>query len=712
MAVPKEEKYFKYVVKEDTTVDELLNSKDSIFSGFSSKREFFDTELWLLNNLDRINGNYNDQEREDNRSNYLNYNLSLVKAGTELVVQKAKVPVTLVALRGKNLFLEQSNYPGFWSKTFLDINNDPSNLRSLESKDKSGQVSLIQKSYNVSLWVYIRSLDTVLDLTKFIHTVNTSNTLGGVGTFSFSLEGFSDLEDYFSFGNEGVINYSTIKRDINSEIRINQSFFSKFLQQKDVVFIRFDKLDIEKDRFPEKLFNINKNRLSGQIYDMIGFIDNVVESFNSSSNDITVNVTGRDLNGLLIDDASYFYPVQFIKDSENLEFNINDDSRWFKRNFILGEYENLFVYDVRKIKDSIGFVINQLSNLGIVSDDLFSGYDIDNNEGNDNRNGKRRTQGIRISGDKEYIEWVEANGIWQIIDVLVDDILEERRQANSQLVNSEGSLMGQMNNICQDPFAEFYGDTYGDKFVFIAREPPYKLDQILSYLNQETVIEIDSSNLYNSNLNWENEYYTSYQIEPNNNFLGVDKNTALGYYPIVYLPTYVDKFGNKRYLISDSYVSEKALKGDEGDIASDPFREAIINDFVHIINITQYLPFTRRGTININRDRRIKKGVWIRFKPTGEIFYVDGVSHDYSSTINNIEGSTVLNVKRGMVEEYLTDYFKIIDTELIKKTLINTLIKGDLDTQTKTTQRTTKVKSSFDVNDEFFNFFFQRRQFR
>jgi hypothetical protein len=422
---------------------------------------------------------------------------------------------------------------------------------------------------------------------------------------------------------------------------------------------------------------------------------------------------------LLSEDASYFYPVSFIQDTNLSFFNVEDDSKWFKRNcFNQGRYENLFNFKERSIKDSIGWVINQLSNLGMVPDNVFTGYSV-NNEDNqlDSRLKERRTQVIAPSGsNSEYLDWVTVSGIWQIIDVLVDSNLENRRQANDQLVLSEGDLLSHMKRICQDPLVEFIGDTYGDKYVYFARQKPFTEEAIKGFLNDNTVIEIDAADVFDFNVSWDTTSYSSYELKPGVDYFGFQGNIALGYIPIIYLTEYAENFGNKRYQVTDSYITSAALLGDSitDDVKRSTYRKGLTNDFKYIIDIHTYLPFTRRGTITINGDRRIKKGTWIKFLPTDEAYYVTDVTNMMSNDISSIERTTTLQVERGMFTRYIYEkefnYFNIVDTNLIRQILLDETIEGDDNIDVKVKRQREITKASFQVNKPVFNFFLNRQQ--
>ena len=721
----KQGKYYKIPINKDTTITDLIENKLSPF--YEYKGKVFD--LLLLsdgneNNLDRIYRAYSDEDQKNYETDYESNYLENISSGTVLLLEESKLNPDLVSVEGDNLFVKgQTDFLGFWAESMLQIQNDDGNVRILQEGDES-KIPIAQlKNYNASVWIYSKALDTILDVSPFIYSLNIQNSMEGGGSFNISLDAFDDISQISSIStNEYISMYQMENRDTG---KTPLSYFSKYFGHKDVVWIRFDKLKLEKKRSDSihKDLIVNKSNIPGNIYDMIGLIDVVQESMSVATSDKMVNISGQDLTKLLSDDGAYFYPVMFADGAETLMFNIQETDKVFKRFAIDGKYESFFTYSERSIRDSMGFVINQLSNLGVVDNNLFSSYVTNNKETGELED--RRTKVFRIINDEDYVDWAEANGIWQIVDLLTDNNISDRRQVDSLLVKSEGNLLDFMNSICQKPFVEFFADTYGDKFAMMARQPPYGQKAVLNWL-KNNIIEIDAKDVYSSNLSWETEFYTWYQIEPNNSFLGYDKYTSLSYVTIINFPTIADVFGNHRYMIADSYIDKRALNGSQEDLRIDPFRSAVIEDLAWIIESTQYLPFTRKGSITINRDRRIKKGTWIYYKPTNEICYVKSVSHSMTCSRNSIDGTTVIQVERCMILDYIygrtvetenglveASYFNIIDVSTIKKQLNNifTSNSNNSDEQVKTTNSNIVTQKQFDVNKEVFNFFVKRRQF-
>lgn len=700
---------YKYPITEETTITELLNDPLSLFAKYKDDKGAF---LAIKNevgftNADAIKLKYDNNMAEENPD------FELIPAGTVLYIEEGQSNIETASVKGKYLFMSQdTNYKGFWARKLIKLHEDAGYIKEDVIQNITGDILALYRNYNMSVWCYSKALDKIIDITPFVENLNTTVAPDG-GSFNFTLSPVLSYQG-LSKTSMGYVNFFSIDSDTKGKFNIDFNY--RKLQQNDIVFLRFEKLKLEQDRDIKKItengdFEINKNQLPNKVYDMIGLIDDVGEYYNAGSNEVSINVSGRDLIKLLQEDGSYFFPVSMLENTDITFVNTNSNDRWFKRTFVTGAFKSMFIYSRRSIEDTIGFIINQLSNLGVVSNDLFKSYEnsIDTDE-------KLRGSHISITGEnQDYVNWVENNGIWQIIKVLVDDSLADRRIANSQISKPDGSLLDQMNNLCQKPFVEFFGDTYGANYNFIARQPPFTKEAIKEWM--KIALTIDKSDVLSSNLSWETEYYTWFQLNPQDSFLGKAQSVALAYLPVVWFQQFADKFGNHRLVITDNYQSHLAFQGEQQEKNTNKFKEAVINDFKLIIDSYIYLPFTRRGTITINGDRRIKRGTWIKYAPTNELFYVESVANNFSISENSIDRTTTLTVKRGLVMDFIEghrelngiypSYFNIANTELIKKTLINKYAAN----KNSTSNVTTNVSSSFVVDDDIFNFFLQRRQF-
>jgi hypothetical protein len=582
-------------------------------------------------------------------------------------------------------------------------------------------------------------LNEIINVTSYVVSCSINTTSTG-GSFSLVLPSFAGDANIYKSG-------SALYSDAVLSANTGEFFFHKYIQSNDIVFIKFEKLDLEGD-FIQRIsmsedFIIDKSLLANQVYDMIGLVDTNNKTMSYESNDYMVSIEGRDMMKMLIDDGSYFMPLVFLKDSQSLFVNLQDDDKILQRVFTTGSYPSLFAFSLRNIPDTVQFVINQLANVGVVDEsiDLFSSY------------GMRRTRVYRLQTDTTdtFVDKLHM-GVWQIIKLLVDSNITDRLIADSSISQPDGSLISQMQKFCQEPFVEFFGDTYGDTYNLIIRQPPYTESCVLSVLNnnvddrsfvkdstqmitkssltseqQDIILTIDPEDVLQENIGFENQsqFYSWYEITPQGSFIGSADKLALAFVPIVYLPQYANKWGLRKMSVVTNYMSNRALTGKSSAFNQDLLKEAVMNDFKLLIDSYCYLPFTRRGTLILNGDRRFKRGTWVRYDK--EIFYVDSVSNEYSIAGGSIERTTTLNLNRGMVEKYIKNsysYFKIVDTKMIKDVLIEQLTVNSSNEAylssglksgaslgiTKGVPRT-NIKSNFGVNQEQFDFFYSRKQF-
>jgi hypothetical protein len=155
--------------------------------------------------------------------------------------------------------------------------------------------------------------------------------------------------------------------------------------------------------------------------------------------------------------------------------------------------------------------------------------------------------------------------------------------------------------------------------------------------------------------------------------------------PAVMFPEYVEIFGSKVLHVQSNYLDFDQSVSDLSESNITLIRKQSREDLDWLIETHAYLPFSRKGTITLKGDKRIKKGTNIRMFGTGEIYHVDNVSNSGSYSEQQ-DRTTVLQVSHGLVEKYLPNYFKLIDIQ-----------HG--------------TENSWKVNQDIFKFFIQRKQF-
>lgn len=335
-----------------------------------------------------------------------------------------------------------------------------------------------------------------------------------------------------------------------------------------------------------------------------------------------------------------------------------------------------------------------------------------------------------------------ASGIWQITKLLMDGSVADLRLHDAATSIQAGSLMSFFNKICQQPFVEFMGDTFGDQYYFIVRKPPFDKEGMLKTLisqglrkSENTYVEfgqsiydINDEDIINTNLSFDSQnVYSWYQFYPVYE-MGV-ANDLKYIIPAVLFPEYAAIYGSRDLSIQSQYRSfNKAFIKDELNEKNksqqgDAEVRHSIHDLKYIIECNAYNPFTRSGTIQIAGNRRIKRGVFIRIQAfnsdSPEIFYVDAVSHDYSVTSAGVNRTTTLSVSHGMIEKYMfegeylpkyTDSGKYIPEGISYFNIINF---GDYkNSKDKITMDSwMDIISSWKVNIDIFRFFLRKMQF-
>ena len=92
---------------------------------------------------------------------------------------------------------------------------------------------------------------------------------------------------------------------------IESNYFNWLISSNDLLFISFEKLEMEKKRDwwafgDEDQFSL-ESIISSGVYDMIGLVDDVKVTTNSQNSEAWVEITGRDLMKILIEDGSFFF---------------------------------------------------------------------------------------------------------------------------------------------------------------------------------------------------------------------------------------------------------------------------------------------------------------------------------------------------------------------------------------------------------------------
>lgn len=858
-----------------------------------------------------------------NAGNYLDISL---KPGIKFAIPIQNVDRATLLTQGLQVV---TNDGAFKAKALYDLERDLRYTPLISQTPNQALVGSLKELYpDLTVWLWCRSLSPenvsdktanltgqIFDITRFITNITTNMGKNG-GNFNIQLapivckrdntNGYWSIDyayfqesqnmqagrDYFS---ETQLNKIVSGTDIYSyQTARNTFFFHNSINTNDVIFIRHEPLQIENQQRindSQKVMSfVDKNDLPGKIFDMIGLVDANRLIVSPNNNDIVIQIDGRDLSKLFIEDGTYFYALENKQGLLNFAGGTSAKNDLTRR--IIGDNSLLYLslYFNNSIENILEFIIQQLSTIGVVPDDLFSGYGVEsvinpmiqtvdfskpNQLTQDQRNKQfklgqdskailkqrqrkvkddinnvksliknfRKTNNISTkSGDGEFdqykdnedvdniyyqlegfintitntdpqnhkvaaqfsssspsnvfgatnttvsriLSWdsvtygayvteankipsiffesetalfpaaqqgtatrenenigiingvwniiqenrdlnknlknqeVLASGIWQIIDLVIDKGVSERRVLDSSISSANGSLLNFIRKICQEPFVEFFMDTYNDRYYLVVRKPPFDRDGMIKYItgdvytenqvgtdkvnvNEGTflpqqydaghplVMEIKDVDVISENLIFDDsDVYSWYHFTPKGSFFGNSDQFSLAYIPAIFFEEYATIWGSKPMDIINNYVPY-IPNYTKNTHQLDLFSKQACYDLKYMIETNQYNPFVRKGSITVNRDRRLKIGNPVRYLPTGEIFWIESVTHNTSITDHSIDATTTISVSHGMVEKFIQgitgeelnnlfptnnklytptqrfSYFDIIGTELLFK---------------------------------------------
>jgi hypothetical protein len=792
-----------------------------------------------VTNLTRIKSLYTPEELESEKPKL--YKDMLLKVGTVLLIPRDQINTETLLTEGNNELNETSTFNAFLSQT-LQAQLAGGSYRQVIQSTAHGAGEVVRLTPDISVWMWCRALapdgapaDTdeltgrLLDLTPFVQQVSTGNTETG-GNFSLTLAPLScepDEKGGWKLKASNIKNYSAnnlktsfvaqsglYRVDDAGTLKRNQFLFHNIISSNDLVFIRYETLEGEKDQraAQNSKLGLSFTDIPGNQFDLIGLVDTSSLVVSPQSNEVGISITGRDCVKLFIEDGCYFYPLEYA--ASIFSNKGGEDSALVNR--VYGKVENLAAYFYRSISYSLQFVFNQLANTGLVPDEVFAPYgkrlatyyrdtsqkrqqelqrkmDGAKSDGLQSIRDARLIGGIaspekqsavvgtwnellafvrdgrkqkkllsdpaggllarpftyrgqklaaaelprtlegklylpktlsaarsstsdalqnaftyvvaaeRLSEVKPSTEEKPRKGLWGIVDLLIDESVANIRLVDSSISVESGSIFNYIQKICQSPFVEFFTDTYGDKFECIVRRPPFT-QQAYADLADIALehFTIKSRDVMGEELNWDDSsVYSWYKLVPQGLFMGEGSQVSLAYFPAVQFPEYVEVWGSRPLDIVTNYIPFNPLQGKNKPGAQNYLERQGYRDLKYLVDTHAYLPFTRKGVITVNGDRRFRRGCCVYLESTNEICYVDAVSQSYVVTENGVDRVSVLQVSRCMVLDYVKgkdgfSYFDIIKTPLSER-------QGEFGAE---------VLRGWGVDRKQFAFFMRRNQLR
>lgn len=739
--------YIPEYTNEDISVDEFVKWFNDYYGLTARGVEITVDEFYKFPNFDGLSN------RETMLQSYLKstgeYRLhaadeskpDLIKAGVVFAFPQSQVVIETMLIKNKSMFMQQGDFNAYINDMQKILTNDELYYKaSTYTLDlaRASHAEAQQMNLNLRVWIYSKVLNGIIDISPLVTNCSTSkskqvgnfkidiNPIKGKAVEEGSLARFQyDVVYNSQKSNEGHVNVFNMWKNTSE---LNGVFFDDFLQENDIVFIRFEKLACEKDvdlmqdnYLPTTVLGNGSDERSSSggkylVWDMIGLIDTINTSFNFSGNDISTSIVGRDLMKLVQDDGNWFYAYKFISGDKSSVLYMGDTStRSFKRNFVSGEFDMYyFDWGFKRIDDYIAFVMGQLSQFQIVENDVLAGY------------GDRRTK-LSVEKDGAIVDKT-MEGIWSIIKYYIDPEIKERTFSGN-LGGANGNILQLLNRACQQPFVELYGDTWIDMYNIIVRQPPFTRQAIFSIIDDyHNYITIAGKDLFSTNLMYDNMTYSWYELIPSGSLSSELNESFSALIPVIFFPEIAKFFGNKRLQVEDQYVRINPQKGIDGALNQNNLFAMAINDLMYLIETTLYLPFTRKGTITINGDRRIKVGTFIKLESTNELYYVTQVDNSMTVSYNGVDRVTVLTVERGMKWDFIkgnqqignyswTDasgkmntravmnsYFDLCNTQEMLQYLNGSLVKSEDRAKLRD-----EVIGNTKINSDVYEYFLKRR---
>lgn len=756
----------------DKTLSESLKlytlSKDFLVKTFLDLKD----PISQSTNWDRIKRKYSAKELSENESKYPNDTV-LIKSGTQLEIRTSFLKRDPARGIPPDVF-KTAEFKPFVAAQMMELLRNPTYSRIVNSYSGEKIADIVNNDITVYVWCRALSAPNStaqegawLNISAFIQDITISKD--DIGTFSFTLPPvMCEWSEFFGWGlSSDVVGYSSgsVRDDVLTVTSTHQYnprdpgyfwrekfLFNTVLQPNDLVYIRFEKLEIDQEldsQLREVHGKLGDTDIPNRTYDMIGLID--AADLRSAPQLSVTGVHGRDLMKLLIEDGSYFFPEQFAQ-----EIFTDANSILTKRNKIELVSQSLAgaSYTFKTVQTILKFIFNKFSNIGIIPNSAFNGY---GNRSIKNKYQLKSSSLTSINGDvmdilNDSFLKEERQGLWRICELVFDPQVANRVLADNSVAQDNGSIINSIRKICQEPFIEFYGDTFKDKFYFIVRKQPFdtngyrglvyddieseresfsanaivgpdtkQADAIRKKLDVERrlaltgrasglsdlVIDIDDVDVLSEpELTYHDESYSWYRLIPRG--LGiVDEAASFQLAPVVPFDEYAEVWGNRMLTMEYQYAPTEYLLDSEFNSQAKYAERQTFFDLQFLVQSNQYLPFTRQGTIVLTGNRLIKRGLFIFYRPTNEVFYVNTVTH-----VRSIDGAgqnrqTILRVSRGMREPYIrgklvqfpsgpktVSYFDIIKTDISANGSIN-----DKD-----------FLKNWRVDKDIFNFFIQRRQ--
>ena len=431
---------------EQMTIEELLQSNQFVTTDLD-KKEVLDLEFRSKTNHRRLYDSLSIKDRrfyDGGDGDYNNKADYPIVSGTTIYLSSEKIAVNLTYQ--SNITTQNVVFNEYWPEKIKAITNDPGYIPAFQANGDAHRS--IHPQITVFIWsraLYLQqgNVGGFINITRHIEraTIEGSMQIGGNFTLTMSpVIGELTVDDerdlWEQSGDLGTVDLGNInkKSSIDSErsefIR-SHSYYEKIIQQNDLVFISFEKLEIEED---DSISDVIQNKW----IDMIGLVDTSDVITDATSTEMSTTIRGRDLIKALMDDNSYFNPYSIGHVNSLYGGKLGD-------RYLQGEFQNLAAYLAVSLKDKVEFIIHRIASIGYVPDDILDSFDDKT---------KITTVKENVNTGNSLLDKKDAKGIWQICKVFIDPSITNLKLADDSVSNPQGSISDLFNKTAQYSFVE------------------------------------------------------------------------------------------------------------------------------------------------------------------------------------------------------------------------------------------------------------------
>ena len=710
----------------DTTCEQIIKNANIDSKKFSAKDLFDLQENGIYVNRKSIYSRYNDENKKRCNSNENDVsNMNVVKFGTKIKIKRNCFIdetgnfINLTTLAEYNLNQLNNMIKVFWHDKAKElIKKDTLSLKNhfYQKSNDIAYVLLVRKVLKgkVKEGKIFDGIDVdfeIMDLTPYLVSTQTGVQNFG-GRFVLTLPPIlgeivkhdeNDIQ-WEMFGD--IINIAKNKDNfqhfyIKSNLRYNYHkdvlsdsgeildkgkygwYFEKIINTNDLIVIKFDEPFIRTDKIGNGRFG------DEDTFDMIGLVDTVGkrEVVNAEgSYDLQVQVNGRDLSKLLIEDGTYFYPNAFTafgdgEDTKNkkekevkqqkfpqyfanykaTDSDTNKTSQFFSHRKIaeriFGQIPYLQSKKYMRVNDFVRDIIKMLSILNIQVGEK--------NIGTANSSFAFESILDKDNGQLVFTGNIDKATIWNFVELYTDeenDLQRNRVVYDDSITTTSGSIISFLQRLCQPPFVELFADTWFEKYSIIVRQPPLTIE---SYLDNITIEVGDEHLISESTMYDDSKSFSWFRLDPVGLFYR-EPNLKLIDFPAVLLDDFASVFGSKKREYTSNYLGTERTteKNNDSPNIKDATYAQATGDTIMLLKGLSIEPFMKRGTVETYGNRMIRRGMNLYLKDRDMLYYVESVQQ-YSAIDQR---KTTVNVSRGIRKADWETYAKLLKINDISKT--------------------------------------------